>query len=177
VRWIAIVLTGCTLGAQARFAAIYEPDGRAHETISAAPDLGITSFQQLTDVAHQEAVFLLAYAGFGWSTLGQWSGEFGFEVAGIPGAGGGTGFVSSMHIEIDRQCVRWSFGGGPATLLSQLDADDHPDAFGPNPRVTRVYHDLTMFAGWTSCEGSGTSPHAGVAYEVGVAKLLFAPGP
>jgi hypothetical protein len=172
---LLIALAGCTLGVAGRMEVAYDVGGAPTVRASVDPAIGTTALAQAGDVAHQPAVFALLSVGVGWSSDGAVA-TFGLDAVGVPAPGGGLGAVGGLRVRLDRRCVRWSLGGGAAALLAQVRAEDRADAFGPNPRLTRAYQDATAFVGWASCD-ERVRAMIGAAYEVGVAELLFAPGP
>ncbi len=178
----AIVLAGmacaaCTVGGRARVEATLDDHGRRDAAVSLGPAVGASGFDQPTDVAHQAGWFSLFGFGLGWGTARGAFAEAFFEVVGVPGCNGGVGGAFAYHIRIDARCTRFTWGAGVVGLLAQLRADDNPDQFGPNPHVERVFHEAGAFAGFSSCNSGGDTAAFGVDYEVGLADLLFAPGP
>lgn len=172
------LLQACTVGAAGRIEAMYEGRG-GHVAGSVVPATGGAGIANAGggDVAHERGVFGLVGIGGGWGA-GHPFLEVSIQAIDVAGEGGGVGFAGGIRTRVDRSCVRWSFGAGVVALVAQLRAENRVDQFGPNPRVTRVYHDLTALAGYTTCDsGTGFAGHLGLAYELGVAELLFAPGP
>jgi hypothetical protein len=177
----ALAMTACTFAGAARLEAVFDHPGTPNVRAMVDPAIGVTKMDELTDVGHQAANFVLLSAGIGWGTDGVFA-TGGLDVVRVPAPGQGIGAEAGVRVRFDlHRCLRWSIGAGPTGLLEQLRAENRVDAYGPNPRVTRVYHDATAFAGWSSCDWKMArafeSPIVGVSYEVGVAELLFAPGP
>ena len=178
---LVFAMPACTFGGATRFEAAFDRVGAPKVRASVDPSVGVTKMDELTDVGHQTANFVLASVGIGWGTDGAFV-TAGLDIVRVPAPGQGIGAVAGARVRYDlHNCLRWSVGVGPAGLIKQLRADNNVDPFGPNPRVTRVYHDGTVFAGWSSCgwrmARAFSEPTIGLSYEVGVAELLFAPGP
>jgi hypothetical protein len=174
---LALVATGaCTLGAAGRMEMSYDFDDAPLVRASADGSVGATAFQMADQASTQEATFALVRFGVGWGATGAFA-EVAIEAIAVPAPGGGTAPAAGLRVRFDADCVRWSIGLGGARLIAQTHAEDLVDPFGPNPRVTRVYQAATAFAGFQACDRTGTRGMIGAAYEAGIAKLLFAPGP
>jgi hypothetical protein len=177
MRFLVLALTGCTLGGTARVEGSLDLGGRATYRASVDPGFGATGLADANDVCHTRALIVLFTFGGGWGSDGPFFAT-GLEGATVPAPGGGFGYSFGLRTRMDRKCVRWSFGYGVSRLVAQIGAEQRSDSFGPNPQLTRAFHTASGFAGFASCDGD-SSFHAmlGAAYEVGIAELLFAPGP
>jgi hypothetical protein len=175
---VVMLVTGCTIGAGVRVEATYDFDGSLHARGDLVGAVGITAVEAVNDVAHARANFALMSIGGGW---GGHEGVYltvALEYTGVPGEGGGVGFSAGFRTRVSTRCLVWTFKAGAAGLLAQTQADDGADdPVGPNPTLTRYYHDLAGVIGYTMCDGEGERFLAGAAYEVGVGKLVFNPGP
>jgi len=172
-----MLFTGCTVGGAARLEGSLDIGGPATYRASLDPGIGLTRVDPPDDVANAKALIILTTIGGGWGSDG-WFWSAGLGGVTVPRPGGGFGLAWGIRARLDGHCGRWSIGIGAAHVVAQLRAEDYNDGFGPNPRLTRMYHDATAFAGFAACDGGSTfRAMVGAAYELGLGALLFAPGP
>jgi hypothetical protein len=166
--------SACTVGAAGRMELAYHFHGAPDVRASAQGGVGITAIAMPDTASRQTVTVVLMSVGGGWGTDGPFL-VAALEGTVIPPPGeGSTGIVVQERIYIRPSSAEWSLGVGGARLVEQTHAEDTVDQFGANPRLTRVYQDAIAFIGVDFNDPRAT---IGVAYDVGIAKLLFAPGP
>jgi hypothetical protein len=152
----------------------YDFHGAPEVRASVQGGVGITAIAEPASASRQTVTFVLLSVGGGWGSGGAFF-ACALEGMAVPPPGeGSTGIVIGERFLINPQWTRWTLEVGGARLVEQTYADDAVDEFGANPRLTRVYQDATVFVGADFEHGRAT---VGAAYELGMSKLLFAPGP
>jgi len=175
--WALLLVAACTVGAAGRMELSYDGGGAPDVRASAQGGVGITSIAMPETASRQTVTFILLSVGVGWGTDGGFL-TVAVEGENVPPPGeGSTGIVAGYRMRISPRCVHWAIELGGARLIEQTHADDRSDEFGPNPSLTRAYQDANGFVGWDACDDRGSGVTVGAAYDVGIAKLIFAPGP
>jgi hypothetical protein len=172
----SLAASACTVGAAGRAELSYDFDGAPDVRASVQGGTGITYAP--TGLAWRETVtFLLFSVGGGWGTDGPFL-TFAGEIVTVPPPGAGsTGLVLALRQRIDpRRCMHVSFEVGGARIITQSHDERDIGPWGADEKLTRWYHDANVFVGLDECPG-GERVHVGGAYDVGMAKLFFTPGP
>lgn len=176
---IVVCLASCTIGADARLEGTIDTRGKLRGAAELDSAAAITKFDDTVppDVGHQRMNIVATMTfGIAWGSNGPQGSVF-LGALTIPSPSQLLGFTAGIRINFDQHCVQFAATGGPSMLLAQTRANNRVDQFGPNPQVTRWYHAATALAGVDECDGTTSGGRFGLAYQVGMMALEFAPGP
>ena len=170
----ALVLAGCTAGAATRVEATIDRHRVIHVggdlEASAGAGVAATAADGSFDVARDPEVVLAFFVGARWGEGHAWL-TTGVDLLRLrPGDVGVTG---GIHASFARhRCTRVVFGLG-ATGVIATHVMDRPDPSGPDPRIARVHHSLSLIAGFHEC---GPTPgELGLSYTAGATAVVLVP--
>ena len=177
--FVFVCLASCTIGADARLEGTIDTRGKLRGAAELDSAAAVTKSDDMAplDVGHERMnIVAMMTFGIGWGPDGPRGSVF-LGALTIPSPSQLFGFSAGIRTTFDRHCMQFAAEGGPSMLLAQTRANNRVDQFGPNPQVTRWYHAASAIAGFSECDGTTSGGRFGLAYQLGMMALEFAPGP